>query len=90
MPDYDDNNKGALFVNDRKKKETHPDMKGSVTINGVEYWLSAWSHKKASVTGGKYLSLAFTEKEQQASGDFAERAQTSTPAAGADDSGLPF
>lgn len=33
---------GSLFRNERKEKETHPDWKGEIKINGKLYWLSAW------------------------------------------------
>lgn len=57
------NNQGALFLNDKKEKDTHPNLKGSAIINGVEYWLSAWNN--TSKEGKKYISLAFNEKENQ-------------------------
>ena len=57
------NMNGVLFVNDRKDKETHPDYKGSATVNGVEMWVSGW--RKSTKDGKKYLSLAFKAKEGQ-------------------------
>jgi len=35
-------NTGAIFVNDRKEKDTHPDRSGSATIGGVQYWVSGF------------------------------------------------
>ena len=61
---YDNTNRGSLFKNDRKEKETHPDLKGSININGQEFWLSGWS--KVTSKGDKMLSLSVTPKEQQA------------------------
>jgi hypothetical protein len=55
---------GALFVNDRKEKDTHPDRAGSATISGVEYWISGWLKK--SRDGQPYLSLAFKPKNADA------------------------
>jgi len=55
-------NSGALFVNDKKEKETHPDRKGSAVIDGVEYWVSGWLNE--SKNGVKYLGLAFNKKEE--------------------------
>lgn len=61
---YDQKNmNGALFVNDRKEKDSHPDYQGSVTINNQQYWLSGW--KKATRDGKKYLSLALKPKMAQ-------------------------
>jgi uncharacterized protein (DUF736 family) len=53
---------GALFKNDRKESENHPDYKGSINIGGREYWLSGWA--KTSKDGARYLSLAVRSKEQ--------------------------
>ena len=63
MTDYDNNNRGALWKNDNQTTEKHPNLKGSAEINGVEYWVSAWTSKE----GGKkpLVSLSFTAKDQK-------------------------
>lgn len=35
---------GSLFKNDKRDKDTHPHMQGSCTIDGVKYWISAWTN----------------------------------------------
>lgn len=64
MADYDNTNTGALFKNEQKATENHPDYKGSVNADGVDYWLSSWI--KTSKDGKKYMSLKLTAKEQEA------------------------
>ena len=49
-------NSGALFTNDKKTKETHPDLNGKITILGRDFYLSAW--KKQTNQGKGYLSLS--------------------------------
>ena len=55
---------GALFVNKEKVKETDANAKGSALIDGVEYWVNAWTN--TSKAGEKYQKLSFTRKKQQA------------------------
>ena len=55
-------NSGAMFVNDKKETDSHPDRKGSAMIGGVDYWVSGWINE--SNKGTKYMSLKFTPKEQ--------------------------
>lgn len=43
-PKYDNTNKGAIWKNTDKQKDTQPDFKGSIDVEGVEYFLNAWNH----------------------------------------------
>lgn len=52
---------GALYRNDRKAAATDPDIKGQITINGQEFWVSGWG--AVSKRGRPYLSLSIIEKE---------------------------
>lgn len=61
---YDNNLTGVLFPNDKKQKDTHPDFKGSVEVNGAHFWVSGW--KGTSKKDGKpYMSLKLEPKDQQ-------------------------
>jgi hypothetical protein len=60
-------NSGALFLNDRREKETHPNAKGSAIIGGVEFWVSAWT--KTDRNGAKFQSLSFELKDKARAGD---------------------
>lgn len=63
MSNYEQkDNSGALFANDKREKETQPNAKGSAMIDGVEYWVSAWTN--TSSKGTKYQSLKFERKDQ--------------------------
>lgn len=64
MPkEYDNTNSGALFKNDEKESEKHPDYRGSINVDGTDYWLSAWL--KTSKKGAKFMSLSVSPKEQR-------------------------
>ena len=56
-------NTGVLFKNDKKLNDNHPDYKGSITVNGVEYWISSWIKQGKN---GKFMGLAVTPKDAQA------------------------
>ena len=53
-------NSGALFKNDRKTNANQPDYKGSVQVDGRDYWISAWIKQGKQQ---KFMSLAFTLKD---------------------------
>lgn len=74
MTQYDNTNSGALFKNEQKLTEKHPDYKGSVNVNGVDYWQSAWI--RTSKDGKTYMSQSLQLKEQagQSSGGAQQKA----------------
>lgn len=63
MTQYDNTNRGSLFKNDKKTEEKHPDLSGSINIEGTEYWISGWS--KVSKGGQKFISLSVRQKQEQ-------------------------
>ena len=60
---YDNTNRGAIFINQRKEKENQPDLNGKINIEGTEYRISAWKQDSSKV--GKYISLAASRIEDQ-------------------------
>ena len=54
-------NTGAILVNDRKTKDTHPDYTGQGEFFGKDVWISGW--KKQSKSGKTFLSLSIKEKD---------------------------
>ena len=55
-------NHGSLSRNKKKEKETHPTHKGSCTIEGREYWISAYVNESRD-SGEKYFKLYFEQKK---------------------------
>lgn len=62
MTQYDNTNSGALFAAKERKTDNHPTHTGSINVNGVDFWLSAWVKEKGDM---KYFSLSVKEKDQQ-------------------------
>ena len=64
---YDNSNRGAIWKNDDKREDNHPDFKGSLNVNGVEFWVSAWKRKEGAPAKAPALSFSVKPKEQQQS-----------------------
>ncbi len=60
MTQYDNTNKGALFKNNRREKDTHPEYNGTINVEGHDYWISAWVKEGKS---GKFFSLSVKRKD---------------------------
>jgi hypothetical protein len=60
MAEYDNTNRGVLFKNDRKEKDTHPDYTGSGNVDGVDVYINGW--KKES-NGKNFISFSFKRKD---------------------------
>lgn len=63
MTQYDNTNRGVMFINDRKSKDTHPDRTGTINVEGVEYFIDGWM--KTSNGGKPMLSLSIKRKDKQ-------------------------
>jgi hypothetical protein len=65
---YDNTNTGLLKRNDRKEKDSHPDYRGTINIDGTDYWLSGWlkvGREGTKLAGQKFFSLSVTPMEDQ-------------------------
>lgn len=62
---YDNTNRGAIWKNDDKREDNHPDFKGSINVAGVEYWVSAWKRKEGAAAKAPALSFSVKPKDEQ-------------------------
>jgi hypothetical protein len=64
---YDNTNTGILTKNlecDESRKQ--PQYRGSMNVNGVEFWISAWIQEGkpgSKLEGQKYFSMKYEEKQ---------------------------
>jgi hypothetical protein len=61
---YDNNMRGALWINDKKNGPRHPDYKGSCEIDGVKYYMSAWESDGEGHSRRPVLSFRFERDER--------------------------
>jgi hypothetical protein len=76
-------NTGSLFKNDKMKNEKSPTYTGTVNIDGVDYWQSAWVNETKD--GKKYFSQKFNRKDPPA-----EQPKGEAKAYDLDDDAIPF
>lgn len=62
MSDFDNTNRGVLFINDQQGNDKRPNYRGSLNVAGVEYNISGW--KKLSKKGTTFLSLSIDRKPE--------------------------
>jgi len=55
-------NSGSLFPNQKKETEAHPNLTGSIMVDGKMYWISGWVKEGQSQ---KWISLAVKPKEDR-------------------------
>jgi len=65
MAEFDNTNRGSIWKNEKKEKDTHPDFTGSLNVNGVEYWVSAWKRKEGAAAKAPALSFSIKPKDEQ-------------------------
>jgi hypothetical protein len=63
MSNYDNNNQGAIWKNDKRQTDKHPHFTGSATINGVDYYVSAWKRDSESNPKAPALKFSVTPKD---------------------------
>lgn len=80
MP-HDNTNRGALWVVKDPKSDRHPNMTGSINIDGTEYYLSGWATRTPE---GRRPNITLTVKPKD------ERQRDAQPPADFDDDIPPF
>lgn len=64
--EFDNNDKGVAFLNEKKDKETQPDFRGKGNFNGTDFEFGMW--ERTSKTGKSYFSFSFSEPYKKAEG----------------------
>jgi len=65
----ENNNRGAIWGNTRKQKDTHPDFTGNAMIDGVEYSVAAWKRRPTANPKAPSLTFKFEKVEEVPNAD---------------------
>ena len=90
---YDNSNRGAVWGNDKREKESHPHFKGKATVDGVEYYVSAWRRGEGAKPNSPALSFSFVKVDdvkEKAMSQVNKTMATPAPAQDAFDDDIPF
>jgi hypothetical protein len=60
---YDNTNRGAIWKNEKKQTEKHPDFTGDLNVDGVIYNVSAWKRKPDAKPKAPLLSFSVSKRE---------------------------
>jgi hypothetical protein len=80
-------NSGSIFRNDKREKDTHPHGTGKCMIDGVLYYVSAWTKEGAN---GRFQSLSFKRADAKPEQAAPQRAQKAKPDFSNMDDDAPF
>jgi hypothetical protein len=80
---------GAMFVNDQKEKDTHPDYRGQIKLpDGTDCWISGWLKEGSK---GDFISISVKPKDQQSAPKSGfPKAREKQPEANFPDDDIPF
>lgn len=86
---YDNTNRGIIAKNERKTEDNHPDIAGSINVNGTDFWLNGWL-KTNSKDGSKFYSLTVKPKQERAQEIRREAEQRNSGPGDLDSDEIPF
>ncbi len=61
---FSNTNRGKIWPNERKEKDTHPDFRGSLNVKGEEFWISAWKQKGGANPKAPSFSVSVQPKDE--------------------------
>lgn len=89
MSNYDNDNRGAVWKNEKKSTDKHPDFTGKATIAGVDYYVSAWRRGPDDNPKAPALRFSVTAVEDVAKKTIQQAKQSIQPEDDFDDD-IPF
>ena len=65
MTEYDQSNRGAIWKNEKKTTDKHPDFTGSLNVDGREFRVSAWKREEGANPKAPALRFKVEPKDEQ-------------------------
>lgn len=65
---YDNTNTGMMMRNRNRETDKHPEFTGSINVDGVDFWLSAWVNtgkEGSKIAGQKYFHIKIKPKDSK-------------------------
>ena len=87
MPEYDNTNKGAIWKNEKKQKDTDFDFTGSVNVEGKEFLIGAWRKAPGAKDNAPALKFSLTPKT---GGGYVKNSDPTPPPAPVTNEDIPF
>lgn len=75
----DNTNRGAIWKNSKKERDTHPDFTGELDVGGRKYWVSAWKRREDASPKAPALSFSIKPKDDQPEAPISQRAMPKRP-----------
>ena len=63
MAQYDNTNRGAIWKNEKKETDKHPDFTGSINVDGHDYWLSGWRRPEGASSKAPAMKFQIKRKD---------------------------
>lgn len=60
---YDNENRGSIWPNKRKTKDTHPDFTGTMNVEGREYFVDGWKRKEGASPNSPSMTFRVKPKD---------------------------
>lgn len=77
---YDNTNRGSIWKNERKEKETQADFTGTINVDGTDYWLNGWKRKEGADPKSPAMTFSVRKKEARDKNPTAQREERNAPA----------
>ena len=62
--EFDNTNKGSVWKNDKRASDRHPHFRGSINVEGKEYWLAIWKNDRKGNERAPLMKVTVTPKDQ--------------------------